>query len=175
MTKQDWIEVINASGGRDWLDILVIAVSIISPILVFFSVRYAAKSAKAAEKAANLNLKMHEEQKKDHEKSFLPLFAADGWVFDDSKTLIHFVLTNKNETPISFIKTDSLIEEFEYLYIKHEDQLNYTIHQNFNEKDTATFNVYYDALNHHRYKSEIEVILINSEVFVNKQKNFKEY
>lgn len=174
LTKEDWIDILRATSNRDWADWVVIAFAIISPLITLAAVVFAAKSAIAAEKAANLSLKMYKEQKEEQEKSFLPLFTLDGWTYDD-KSSIHFKLINKNTNPISFIKADSKIQDFEYLHLKQKDELSFSIYQNFNEKKDAVFFVYYDALNHQRYKSEVKVSLTDEIVLLENQKNIKEF
>lgn|GEM_PF-5484790 len=174
MTKQDWFDVFNTSSTKDWSDWLLIAASILSPIIALVTTVYAAKSAEAAGKAANLTLKMYEEQKEDHEKSFLPLYTVDGWT-EESLNAIHFKLVNKNLTPVSFVDAESQIEDFEYMHFKKNDELSFSIQHDFINKNEVLFEVYYDALNHHRYKSEIKLAIKNYDVVVVNQNNIKLY
>lgn len=56
------------NDGRDWLDLTVIAVSIISPILVLATVIFTAIAAFAAKRATELNSKLFKEQKIEKEE-----------------------------------------------------------------------------------------------------------
>lgn len=174
MTKQDWMDVLSTTSSRDWTDWLLITASILSPIVALLTAIYASKSAKAAEKAANLTLKMYEEQKEDHEKSFLPLYTVDGWT-EESLTSVHFKLINKNITPVSFVEAKSQLEDFEYIHFKDKDELSFSISHDFKNEEEALFEVHYDALNHHRYKSEIKLAIKDYDVVIVHQNNIKLY
>lgn len=77
LTKEDWLDVFNTLGTRDWLDWMNLVVSIISPLLVVASVYFAGKAAKAAKAATDLNVKMYNDQKDEKSRMRKSAFQTE--------------------------------------------------------------------------------------------------
>ncbi|WP_084245204.1 hypothetical protein [Planomicrobium okeanokoites] len=172
MTKEEWIEIINMNSGRDWLDVIVIVVSIVSPILVLISVVFAAKSAMAAEKATNLNLKMYNEQKLEQEKSYYPIFEITGYNKSHDASLTIRII-NRNTVPITNVRGYMETVRHSFQYDNKNGIIELLIFQNFDESNTAEFHLNYIALNHHAYKCNIKIAYLENKVFLNSQDNTK--
>ena len=169
MKKDDWIEILNTINNKDWTDWLVIAVSIISPILVLISVIYSAKAANAAKKATDLNLKMYNEQKEERERSFLPIFKISNFINEGH--FIYFELINHNNNGI--LITNHVVEEsVDYNhYESNEKTINITAHDDFINKDYFKLWLYYTTLDHRNYCSEIIFRIIGDELRIQTPSN----
>ncbi|MGI2329668.1 hypothetical protein [Planococcus sp. YIM B11945] len=62
---------------QEWIDLIVVIASILSPIVALATAVYAAKSSKAARIAADLSLKMYEEQIQEKENQKKQLFHVE--------------------------------------------------------------------------------------------------
>lgn len=159
MTKQDWLDVFNTTTTKDLSDWLLIAASILSPIVALVTTIYAAKSAKAAEKATNLNLKMYSEQKEEQAKIFLPLFDVSSYL-DEYRTYAVVNLANKNNYQITGLKikiTDPLVADAEWSGPDpSDDTVHITLNQNFNDVSYYAIEVEYNTVNQRRYSTRIE-------------------
>ena len=158
MTKQDWVDVLSITSSRDWTDWLIIVASVISPIIVLASTIYAAKSARAAEKAANLSLEIYKEEKESREKSFLPIFEPSAWIDTENNVCI-ISLKNNNVVPISGIVIEVITPEnadFSWSYSDDQVTPSIGVKGDFKPRDKIKIKISYDALNHSSYKSFIE-------------------
>lgn len=172
MTKEDWIEILKMSSDRDWLDIVVIVVSIVSPILVLISVVYAAKSAIAAEKATKLNVTMYNEQKLEQEKTYHPIFEILSYTKRQGASL-KIKLINKNTVPITNVRGHMGTGKYNFQNENNTGTIEFLIYQNFDEDNTAEFYLDYIALNHHAYRCNIKIALLEDKIFLTSQENIK--
>ncbi|WP_404333662.1 hypothetical protein [Planococcus rifietoensis] len=172
MTKGDWIEIINMSSDRNWLDVIVIVVTIVSPILVLISVVYAAKSAMAAEKATNLNFKMYTEQKLEQEKAYYPIFEISGYTQNPGMSN-RVELLNKNTLPITNIRGHVDPARSVFKYDNKTGVIELRIYLDFNDDSTAEFKLDYIALNHHAYTCKLIFHFREDNLFLYSQENVR--
>lgn len=164
MEKNDWIEVLNILSERDYVDWIIIVVSIVSPLLLLISVLYSARAANAAKKATELNLEMFRTQQDEREKSFLPIFTISR--FHNAGNYISLDLTNINEKKIYITNRGTELSEKDFLYSKLEKFESYTAYDDYGKKDYFKLWLYYTTLNHKSYCSYLIFRIIDNDLVI---------
>lgn len=169
MNQEELIEVINIYQKMNWMDWISIIVSIVSPIIMFISVIIAWKATKISKETAELNLKMYQKQIEDNERSYLPIFEVQTDFL--SLDTVRLKLNNKNNNSISItnIAYEESIIRFQEKRI-NDNEIKMQFLGNFKEHDRIKVWLYYTALNHKQFSSEIIFRIVEQSLVIESNK-----
>ncbi|WP_430787110.1 hypothetical protein VBD025_15585 [Virgibacillus flavescens] len=167
VAKNDWLDILQALGEKDMFDYITLVVNILSPILLILSIWISYKSVKASKESTILNKQMYEDQKKEYNLSFVPIFKAKFYSREAESIL--FSLINKNDKDIivshvagespSKAVFDGEIEKGEFHFSVYD----------YLKQDYIKIWLYYTTLDHKSYASEITLRIINEFFIIESQ------
>lgn len=162
MTKQDWIELVNLTTQKDWLDWIVVIISIASPLITFFAVIYAAKSAKAAKDAVEITKQINKDATSERELLRLPIFELQNAIFSSK---LNFDLVNINiPYPVS-------ITNFGAAYKLDTKKMNnhlvkVEMEHFLEEGKTILMTLYFTTLSQDKYKVNLKMRRDHNSLFI---------
>lgn len=155
----------SINQGWSWTDWSLFIVSILSPIIMAVSAFFAWKATKIAKETTNLSLEMFEKQKKDYERSFLPVFKVESVNVSNEVIMLRLFNVNDKSIATSYFANTDFIEHFE----KTETEKNLISMKflgEFKEHDQINVWIYYTTLNHKAYCSEITFRIVEGKIMV---------
>lgn len=169
VTKKDWLDILRTLGEKDIFDYITLGVNIVSPILLILSIWISYKAVVASKESTILNQQMYEDQKKEYDLSFVPIFKAKFYSLAENNIL--FSLINKNEKDIivtSVVGEEPL--EASYGGEIEDREYNFTVHNYNSSKGYIKIWVHYKTLNHKSYSTEVTLRNINDSFIIESQK-----
>lgn len=173
MDKQDWVDIFRVFSDKDVFDYVTLVVEIASPVLLLISIIISFKAAKASRDSVKLNQQVYEDQKRERELSFIPLFRV--MRYSNSVSKIRFEIKNKNEREIHLHNVVG--EKPQKVQFEEIDNNLYFLEISGSEKyENGVFiNIwlYYKTLDHKNYCAELILHIFNGTLVIKEQEHEK--